>query len=114
MPRSLHNSKIFLVSLFGCVVSSIVINILLIWFISLRFAWNSLSAPQQIQTILFFLGISVFISLFKFLPTVVIGYLVKPSFRWVAIVVSIVALSLLEAWFYYIFYTVPFGALLKL
>lgn len=106
MPRSLRSSKIFLVSLLSCVVSSTSINLLLAWFLDLRFSWNRLTAPHQ--TILFILGISVFISLFKFLPTVAVGYLVKPSFRWVAIVVSIIALSLLETWFYYNFYTMPF------
>jgi len=93
----IHGFKVFLVSLFWCVPSSAVINLLIFWSICRAFSrYFPLLSEISLRDVLGVLSGSAFIGIFNSLLVSAIAFLVAPFLRWRVIIVSAVVLTLLE------------------
>jgi chromate transport protein ChrA len=99
----LHRYKFLFASLILCVFSSIIVQLSIFWIVKVKDS-SPLVSPNR--DILILLCISIATGLVKSLMVSIAGYLIKSSLRWIAILGSVLALTTVEGWFWYILWNI--------
>jgi hypothetical protein len=104
MLPPLHQSKIFLASVFLCVPSSATVLLSVVWF-TLVGGWGSLRWPFAAFLVCLLIGI--IIGLIKSFVVGTLTSLVKPFWRWPLLLGSTIVLTVFEGFLYYGLWTLP-------
>jgi hypothetical protein len=99
----LHRYKFLFASLILCVFSSIIVQLSIFWIVRVKDSAPSISPNRDI---LILLCISIATGLVKSFMVSIAGYLIKSSLRWIAILGSVLALTTVEGWFWYILWNI--------
>jgi hypothetical protein len=100
----LHQSKIFLASVFLCVPGSVTVFLSVVWLTVIR---ERVSPTLPFAGLLVCLLIGIIIGLIKSFVVGTLTNLVKPFWRWPLLLGSTIVLTVFEGFLYYGFLTLP-------